>query len=64
MIIHVVRIPFAGGDHAGLPPPEHCADARQLPGRGRALGRHGVPGGRRTHGHRHARQVRIHICIK
>lgn len=43
-----------GRHHAGLPPPEHSQDVRLVPSRRRALGRHGVPRGRRADGHSHA----------
>lgn len=36
----------AGGDHARLSPRERGGHVQQLPGGRRALGRHGVPGGR------------------
>lgn len=47
----------AGCDHEGLPPRERGGHVQQLPGRGRALGRDGVPGGRCSDRHRHSHQV-------
>ena len=60
----VMQIPCPSGcHHAWLPPPEHRGDVRQLSGGGRAVGRHGVPGGRSTHRHRYKRQVAICLFL-